>query len=117
MSKTTVYYNPRCSKCRQALAILNERGIEPELREYLQDPPRREELEELMTLLGTDDPRSFVRSKESAFAELGLADAEAGAVLEAISDHPALLERPIVVRAGRAVVARPPELLLDILED
>lgn len=117
MTEVTVYYNPHCSKCRQAVALLSERGIEHDRRDYLNDSPDRAELEGLMTLLGTDDPRSFVRSKESAFAELGLADADRDAVLDAISNHPKLLERPIVVRGDRAVVARPPELLLELLDE
>lgn len=117
MTEITVYYNPHCSKCRQAVALLSERGIEPERREYLKTAPDRVELEGLMTLLGTDDPRSFVRSKESVFAELGLADADRDAVLDAITNHPTLLERPIVVRGDRAVVARPPELLLELLDE
>lgn len=111
----TVYYNPDCSKCRQAAALLEERKLEFEKREYLTDPPDRQELERLMTLLGTDHPRTLVRTKDKLYDELGLVAGNAEAILDAITSHPALLQRPIVVRGGRALIARPPERLLDLL--
>jgi arsenate reductase len=111
----TVYYNPRCSKCRQAAALLDERGLAFEKRQYLDRPPDRAELMRLLACLRTDDPRVLARTKEKQFAELGLDRGDAGAVLDALAEHPQLLERPIVVRGDRAVIARPPEKLLELL--
>ena len=119
MSGTTVYFNPRCSKCRTAQAILEERGVEAEYIRYLDQPPSVEDLRRLMTLLGIRDPRAMMRTGEPVYAELQLADVEAGAdgdtLLQAIASHPILLERPIVVVGDRAVIARPPERVLDLL--
>ena len=110
-----VWFNPKCSKCRQAKALLDERGVEYELYEYLATPPTRAELDEVLAKLG-ESARAIVRSKEAEFAELGLAEADDEAVLAALSEHPKLIERPILVGATRAVVARPPERLLELLE-
>jgi arsenate reductase (glutaredoxin) len=114
---TTVWHNPRCSKSRGACGLLEERGVEVEVRRYLDEPPSREELERLLDLLDVDDPRRIVRTQEAVYRELGLADASRDRLIEAIVEHPILLERPIVVRGGRAVVARPPERLMELLED
>lgn len=113
----TVYFNPSCSKCRGARDILAERGVAADFVEYLDDTPDRPELERLLRLLGTDDPRTIVRTGEAVYRELGLADADADVLLDAIVAHPILLERPIVVRGDRAVVARPPERVLELLDD
>ncbi len=106
---TTIWHNPRCSKSRQAKAILEDVGADAEVREYLKEAPSRSELEALMTALGLDDPRAMMRTGEDAYRQLGLADATADELLDAIVEHPILLERPIVVRAGKAVIGRPPE--------
>ena len=111
----TVWYNPRCSKCRGAEELLLERGIRPELVRYLDEAPSRAELERVLGLLGTDDPRAMMRTREPEYAELGLADASRDELLDAMTKHPVLIERPIVIRGDSAVVARPPELLLDLL--
>ena len=113
----TVYHNPRCSKSRQTVALLRERGIEPALVEYLKDPPSTETLDHLATLLGVE-PREMMRHGESEYRDLGLEDPELGrdALLQAIADHPRLLERPIVVNGNRAAIGRPPERVLEILE-
>ncbi|MFQ5749391.1 MAG: arsenate reductase (glutaredoxin) [Planctomycetota bacterium] len=113
----TVWFNPRCSKCRQARDLLEERGIAAEYRLYLENPPSREEAQKLQALLGLSDPAGMMRAKESAWKELGLEKAGPAARLEALLQHPVLLERPIVAAGGRAVVARPPEKLLDLFED
>jgi arsenate reductase len=107
--EVTIWHNPRCSKSRAALALLGERGIEPTVRRYLEDAPTRAELEQVLRELGTDDPRAIVRSGERLFRELGLADADRDTLLDALAEHPALIERPIVIRGSRAVLARPPE--------
>ncbi|HVM20891.1 MAG TPA: arsenate reductase (glutaredoxin) [Mycobacteriales bacterium] len=112
----TIWANPRCSKSRGAEALLAERGVEVERVLYLETPPSREEIERVLVLLGTDDPRGLTRTGEPLFRELGLADANREQLLDALATHPELIERPVVVRGDRAVVARPPERLLDLLD-
>ena len=111
-----LWTNPRCSKSRGAEALLAERGIVPRTVRYLDTPPDRGELERVLRLLGTDDPRVLVRTGEPAYAALGLADAGRDALLDALAAHPELIERPVALRGGRAVVARPPERLLELLD-
>jgi arsenate reductase len=112
---TKLYVNPACSKCRSAVAILDEHHIDAEHVRYLDVPPTMAELEQLMGLLGIDDPRQMMRTGESEYSELGLDDASPTELLEAVTTHPILLERPIFVVGDRAVVARPPERLLELL--
>ncbi|MCC5857031.1 MAG: arsenate reductase (glutaredoxin) [Ectothiorhodospiraceae bacterium] len=111
-----IYHNPRCSKSRQTLALLRERGIEPDVVEYLKTPPGPDELRELLRMLDSN-PMELVRRKETEFREAGL---DQGApdqerIIEAITRFPKLMERPVVVHAGRAAIGRPPERVLDIL--
>jgi arsenate reductase len=94
---------------------LQEAGVEAELIRYLDTPPTRAELTELMTLLGITDPRQMMRTGEAEYRDLGLATADPDRLLEAIVSHPILLERPIFVRGGRAVIARPPERVSELL--
>lgn len=115
MGEATFYFNPSCSKCRTVAGILAERGVEAEVVEYLEAPPDRAALERILALLGTDDPREILRSEQPLYDELGLEGAGRDAVLDAIAAHPELLQRPIVVIGDRAVVARPPERVLEIL--
>jgi arsenate reductase (glutaredoxin) len=112
---TQLFFNPNCSKCRTAQSILDEHAIEAEVVRYLDEPPTREQLQQLMVLLGIDDPREMMRMGEAVYAELGLSDAPTSRLLEAITQHPILLERPIFVVGDRAVIARPPERLLELL--
>lgn len=108
-------HNPRCSKCRAAKTLLEERGIAFEERLYLEEPLSRAELQDLGTRLGR--PLSgWVRSNEAAYADAGLAaDAEEAALLDALTAHPILMERPILVRGRRAVIGRPAEDILQLL--
>ena len=114
-AEVCVYFNPRCSKCHDARGLLEERGVEADYVRYLEDAPSTAELRRVMGLLGIDDPRAMMRTGEPLYAELGLQDADGEALLEAMADHPILIERPIVIRGDRAVIARPPERLLDLL--
>ena len=114
---TTVYFNSRCSKCRTTQGILEEHGIEADYVRYLEQAPARAELERVMQLLGIDDPRQMMRTGEDAYRELGLAAADRDRLLDAMTEHPILIERPIVIRGDRAVIARPPERVLDLLGD
>lgn len=110
-----VYLNPRCSKCRRVREILEERGVEYELVEYLETPPDRRSLEGIARRLEAGGVRAMVRSKEPLYAELGLENATDEELLDTLARHPRLLERPIVVSGERAVVARPPERVLELL--
>ena len=114
--EVTIYHNPRCSKSRAALALLEERGIEPRVVRYLETPPSVAELERLLDLLGVE-PRELIRTGEAAFREWGLADPDLDrrALVEALAQAPILIERPVVVAGNRAVIGRPPERVLDIL--
>ena len=109
-----VFFNPNCSKCRGARDLLDEKGLEADYFRYLDEAPSREELERVMGLLGIDDPREMMRTGEAVYNELALADAGRDALLDALTEHPILIERPIVIRGDRAVIARPPEKLLDL---
>ncbi len=111
-----IYHNPRCSKSRQTLALLQGRGIEPEVVEYLKRPPSVAELENILTLLAMS-PRQLMRRKEALYKELNLADeslSEAELVAAMVA-HPRLIERPIVLANGRAALGRPPESVLAII--
>ena len=110
-----VYFNPNCSKCRGARDLLDENGVEAEYFRYLDEAPAREELERVMGLLGIDDPRQMMRTGEHVYKQLDLAAADRDALLDAMAAHPILIERPIVIRGDRAVIARPPQKLLDLL--
>jgi arsenate reductase (glutaredoxin) len=112
-----LYFNPACSNCRGARELLDARGVHVRIVEYLTERPRRDELERLMGMLGIDDPREMMRAKEPQYAELGLATARRDALLDAIVAHPILLQRPILVRGDRAIIARPPERLLELLAE
>ncbi len=115
--KDCILHNPRCSKSRETLKLLQDRGLSLPVVEYLQTPPTPAELVEICRLLGVR-PLQLVRTKEALFAELGLSrdngysDAQ---WIDVLAQHPKLLERPIVVYRGRAAVGRPPEQVLDLL--
>ena len=112
---TRLYVNYECSKCRSALAILDERGVEAEHIRYLEEPPTIADLRQLMSMLGIDDPRLMMRTREAVYTELRLDNAGTDQLLDAIAAHPILLERPIFVVGDKAVIARPPERLLELL--
>ena len=113
---TTVWFNPSCSKCRGARDLLAEQGVDASYVHYLEDSPSRAELERVLGLLGFDDPRQMMRTGESVYGELGLASVDdRDALLDAMVEHPILIERPIVIRGDRAVIGRPPERLLELL--
>lgn len=112
-----IYHNPRCSKSRGALALLEERGITPEVVRYLDTPPTREEMAGLLAKLGMR-PSELVRRGEDVFrTEYAGRELSEDEWLDALVTHPVLIERPIVVSGDRAVVARPPEKVLELLQD
>ena len=113
---TRLYHNPRCSKSRGALELLQEQGIQPRVVAYLDTPPTADELQALLDML--DLPaRALLRTGEEEYAALGLADSSLseGALIAAMAEHPRLIERPIFVHNGRAVIGRPPERVLTLL--
>jgi arsenate reductase (glutaredoxin) len=110
-----IYVNPSCSKCRTALSLLEEHGVQADTILYLDEPPSVADLERLMKSLAIGDPRLMMRTGEPLFAELALDDVAGDALLEAIARHAVLLERPNFVVADRAVIARPPERVLELL--
>ena len=110
-----IYVNPSCSKCRSALEILDELQVSATEVRYLEAPPGIEDLRRLMTLFSIDDPRLMVRRGEDLYSTLELDSKSDDELLRAISEHPILLERPIFVAGERAVIARPPEKLLELL--
>lgn len=112
----TIYHNPRCSKSRQTLALLQERGIEPEIVLYLETPPDERELDRLLNLLGLE-PRELMRTKEPEYREQNLGDESLARadLIRAMVRTPKLIERPIVVNGDKAALGRPPEAVLEIL--
>ncbi|OEY67824.1 arsenate reductase (glutaredoxin) [Marinobacter sp. X15-166B] len=113
---TRIFHNPRCSKSRQTLALLQERGISPEIILYLETPPTVAELTQVIKKLGCS-AREVMRTKEDLYRQLGLGDESLGEaeLIAAMVAHPKLIERPIVLHAGKAALGRPPENVLDIL--
>ena len=116
MSDVTIYHNPRCSKSRQTLALLQENGVEPQIRLYLETPPTAAELAAILGKLSMS-PRQLLRKGEDAYNEANLADESLGdeQVIAAMVAHPILIERPIVVQGESAVLGRPPENVLELL--
>ncbi len=117
MSEVIIYHNPRCSKSRATLALLEERGIQPQVIKYLENPPTVEQLAEIQRLLGLSSARDLMRKKEAVYKELGLDNPDLGEeqLLAAMHDNPKLIERPIVLANGKAAIGRPPESVLEIL--
>lgn len=115
MNAIRIYHNPRCSKCRETCALIAERGYKAEVVEYLKTPPSKEELRDLLKKLGMQ-PAEIVRKGEALFKEqYAHRTLNTEEWLDALAAHPILIERPIVVRGNKAVVARPPEKVLEIL--
>ncbi|MGI3129934.1 arsenate reductase (glutaredoxin) [Halopseudomonas pachastrellae] len=112
---TTIYHNPRCSKSRQALELLEAQGADIEVIRYLDTPPDAATLVELLERLGLS-ARELMRKGEDAYKELNLANPELSEaqLVQAMADYPKLIERPIVIREGKAVIGRPPERVLEL---
>ena len=110
--QVTIYHNPRCSKSRQTLELLQQQGIAPQVVEYLKTPPDRGELKSILAKLNLK-PRQLMRAKEALYKELGLDDPslDDDALIQAMVDQPKLMERPIVLAHGKAALGRPLEIL------
>ncbi len=117
MKDVTIYHNPRCSKSRETLALLEQHDIKPQVVLYLDTPPSVATLKELLQQLDFSDARQLMRTKEELYKTLNLADKALtqAQLLQAMSDNPKLIERPIVVYQGQARIGRPPEQVLEIL--
>ena len=113
---TTIYHNPRCSKSRETLQLLQEKGIEPDVVLYLETPPDARTLKGLLKKLGLK-PRELMRTKEAEYKDMGLQDSNLSddQLIAAMVECPKLIERPIVVNGSKAALGRPPEQVLDIL--
>lgn len=117
MSDIKIYHNPRCSKSRQTLELLREHGHQPEIVEYLKQVPNAEQIQQLLELLGFDDARAMMRTKEDEYKQQNLAAASVTQqqLIQAMAETPKLIERPIVVANDKAKIGRPPEQVLEIL--
>lgn len=111
---TVIWHNPRCSKSRKTLELLRERGVEPEIRLYLQDPPSRAELEAVIAQMG-GKARDLIRTGEKAYKEQALVEATDAALIAAMAETPVLIERPVVIHAGKVALGRPPVTVLSLL--
>jgi arsenate reductase len=114
----TIYHNPKCGTSRNVLAMIRALGEEPEVIEYLKDPPTRKKLLELIAMMGIT-PRQLLRIRGTPYNELGLADERLSDddLIDAMMAHPILMNRPVVVRGGKAILARPSENVLELFPD
>ena len=112
----TIYFNPQCSKCRLTLDLLESKGEQPEIIEYLESPPDAATLESILDMLGLE-PRDLMRRFEEEYAEAGLDNPGLSRteLIDAMIRYPRLIQRPIVVKNGKAAIGRPPEKIIDIL--
>ncbi len=116
MSKITIWHNPRCSKSRAVNALLEEQGVEAEIVKYLEEDLTVLQLKELLAMLGIE-ARELMRTKETIYKELNLKEeSDSEKLIEAMIEHPKLIERPIVIKDGKAVIGRPIENVIDLLE-
>ncbi|WP_169567114.1 arsenate reductase (glutaredoxin) [Sneathiella limimaris] len=111
-----ILHNPRCSKSRQTLALLEDKGIAPTIVEYLKTPPSKEELKDILAKLNMQ-PRDLMRKKEAEYKDLNLADDSLSEddLITAMIENPKLIERPIVINNGKVRIGRPPEDVLEIV--
>ncbi|RRS29960.1 MAG: arsenate reductase [Epsilonproteobacteria bacterium (ex Lamellibrachia satsuma)] len=117
MANVTIWHNPRCSKSRNAMLLLEEKGVEADVVKYLDTPPTKEELKALLKMLGMS-ARELMRTKEDIYKELGLKDVEdEEKLIEAMLENPKLIERPIVIKDGKAAIGRPIEKVIELLDN
>lgn len=116
MADITIYHNPNCTKSRQTLALLKEKGFDPHVVEYLKNPPSAQELKGILNKLGMSAVE-IIRTNEPEYRELGLLNSRytEDGLIDIMVEHPKLIERPIVVHGNKAAIGRPPENVLGIL--
>jgi arsenate reductase len=114
--KVTIYFNPKCSKCRLSLELLEQQGQQTEVIEYLNTPPDAATLESILDMLGLE-PRELMRKHEKEYTEAGLdnPDLSRAELIQAMIENPRIIERPVIIKDGKATIGRPPERILDIL--
>lgn len=106
----TIWHNPRCRKSRETLALIEAAGVKVTLRKYLEDAPNRDEITSILVQLGFDDPRSLMRRGEAIYKEMDMKSVTSGdKLVQAMVDHPILIERPMVTNGTQAIIGRPPE--------
>ena len=117
MSDLRIVHNPRCSKSRKTLQLLQDKGFAPTIVEYLKTPLTKQELADIISMLGFDSPRQLMRTKETEYKEQNLSDQSLSSdqLIDAMLATPKLIERPVVINAGKARIGRPPESVLEIL--
>ena len=116
MNKITIWHNPNCSKSRATLNLLNDRGIQSSVVKYLDTPPTKDEITDLLQMLNIS-PRELMRTKEDIYKELNLKDeTDENRLIEAMAQNPKLIERPIVIKDGKAAIGRPIENIIELLE-
>lgn len=116
MANVTIWHNPRCSKSRNAVALLEDEGVEAEVVKYLNTPPNREEIVKVLNMLGIS-ARELMRTKEAIYKELGLKNvSNEDALIDAMVEHPKLIERPVVIKDGKAAIGRPIENIVALLQ-
>lgn len=116
MSIVTIWHNPKCSKSREAVAIVHESGAKSTLVKYLETPPTKEELKRLLEMLGFKSAREWMRTKEAIYKELNLKDEEdEQRLLEAMVEHPKLIERPVIIKNSKAIIGRPSSIIAEFL--
>jgi arsenate reductase len=116
MQNLVIWHNPRCSKSRQALSLLDESGVEKEVVKYLEASPTKEQLKELLKKLGFESARELMRTKEDIYKELNLKEeTDEQKLIEAMVQHPKLIERPVIIKGDKAIIARPPERVEEFL--
>ena len=116
MANVTIWHNPRCSKSRNAVTLLEEKGIDAEVVKYLDTPPSREELVAVLKMLGIS-ARELMRTKEAIYKELNLKEeTDEDKLIDAMVENPKLIERPVVIKDGKAAIGRPIENIIDLLD-
>ncbi len=116
MDRVTIWHNPRCSKSRDSMALLEEKKVEAQVVKYLDERPTKEELQKILKMLGFNSARELMRTKEAIYKELNLKEEQSeDALLEAMIANPKLIERPIVIKGNRAVIGRPLENVMALL--
>ena len=116
MSSVTIWHNPRCSKSRNAVALLEEKGVDADIVKYLDTPPSKEELVDMLKMLGLS-ARELMRTKEAIYKELNLKEeTDEDKLIEAMVSNPKLIERPIVIKEGKAAIGRPIENIVELIQ-
>jgi len=116
MSSIKIWHNPRCSKSREALALLEEEGVEKEVVKYLETNPDKQSIKNILKMLGFSSARELMRTKEAIYKELQLKDEnDEEKLIEAMVQYPKLIERPIIIKGDKAIIARPPSRVQEFL--